>query len=211
MRSTDRWIENLSRLELPRTARWEAIQAKYRKLVLSFHPDINPSRSASERFRQIVAAHEELLELHRQQQAQSAACWAKMHDDPKIRSLSLQEIATRLQYSSSPRVRAVAAYLLGQLGGKESRWILLRAKGDPDDDVRRMVLASLGSVGKPSDLVRFLPALFGPKRLCLGVFLRLGAQIGLRTLRGVPPVGRLKQQVEGEERSSMENRKGRGA
>lgn len=211
MRPTDKWMANLGLLDLPRTAGWEDIQVKYRKLVLCLHPDVNPSPKVAERFRQVVAAYEELMALHRQQQAQSAACRARMCDDPKIRGLSLEEIGTRLRYSSSTQVRAVAAYLLGQLGGKESRRALLQSRGDPDDTVRQIVLESLGNVGKPGDLARCVPALFGSERRFLRTFLRSEAKIWLRSFKRLPPFRRCKYRVNGEEKSTTWNLKRRSA
>jgi len=50
MRHSAMSVESLSQLGLPRIAGWEEVQARYRKLVLTCHPDVNSSNRASERF-----------------------------------------------------------------------------------------------------------------------------------------------------------------
>ena len=156
---TDARKEYLRVLELSENVTWEGIQARYRQLVLAYHPDLNPSSTAAERFRQISAAYEVLADLNREHRHRSVEELSRMYDDPKIRQLSIEELGMRLRYSSSANVRAAAACLLGSLPGKKSRKILLQAGRDEDETVRKVVLESLGNVGQPGDLMHFLPLL----------------------------------------------------
>ena len=182
MKRSDLWAENLAVLGLPGAASWEEIQARYRQLVLAYHPDVNPSREAAERFRLIAVAYEALADLQREQRERSPEEMSKMYDDPKVRQLSVEELGMRLRYSSSANVRAASACLLGSIHGKQSRQMLLQAGRDSDDTVRRVVLESLGKVGKPGDLVRFLPCL---NRDLAGPFFRTGWKIWAQAIRAL--------------------------
>jgi len=63
--------------------------------------------------------------------------------NPQVRT----EIHKRLAHDSSPAVRAEAAYHVGELGGAESRSVLLGAlKKDRDKGVRRWIEAELNSL-----------------------------------------------------------------
>ena len=156
---TDARKEYLRVLEMSENVTWEGIQARYRHLVLAFHPDLNPSSTAAERFRQISAAYEALVDLNREHRQCSVEELSRMYDDPKVRQLSIEELGMRLRYSSSANVRVAAACLLGSLPGKKSRKILLQAGRDEDETVRKVVLESLGNVGQPGDLMHALPLL----------------------------------------------------
>lgn len=182
MKRSDVWAENLRVLGLSGGERWEGIQARYRQLVLAYHPDVNPSNEASERFRLIAAAYEALVGLQREQRERSPEELSRMYDDPKVRQLSLEELGMRLRYSSSANVRAAAACLLGSIQGKQSRQMLLQASRDADETVRRVVLESLGKVGKPADLLRLLPSV---NRSLTRSYFRTGRNIWVRAIRAL--------------------------
>jgi DnaJ-class molecular chaperone len=55
-------------LGVARTATDEQIRRAYLKLVKELHPDVNPSKSAEERFKKITAAHEILGDAERRRQ-----------------------------------------------------------------------------------------------------------------------------------------------
>ena len=183
MKSADAWIENLRVLGFPENVSWERIQAKYRQLVLAYHPDLNPSKNAAERFRQIAATYEALTALRRERLEFSPVDLSQMYeDDPKVRTLSLEELGMRLHYSSSVNVRAAAACLLGLSRGKKSRQMLLQTSRETDDTVRQVVLESLGKVGQPGDLLRLLPSL---KRSQKKIYFRSAGHIWARSLRSL--------------------------
>ena len=148
MNAADPRKEDLRRLGLSPQATWEEVEAGYRRLALSLHPDVNPTRTAAERFRQITAAYQRLSVLRQQGKADA--------EDSRVASLPPQELALRLRYSSSARVRAVAASLLGRAEGKETRRALLAALRDPEGQVRAAALNALGGVGRPADLPALL-------------------------------------------------------
>jgi len=181
MKRCDEWSSSVGELGLPPDAGWEQIQACYRQLVLTFHPDVNPSRSAAERFRRIASAYERLNVLRRKRRRQSAENLGQMCDDPKIRQLSLAELGMRLHYYSSANVRAAAACLLGSVGTKEAGRYLLSARQDPDDTVRRAV-ESIGKTGSLADLLGFLPFL---NRGLINTYLRSLGQVSVREVSRV--------------------------
>jgi hypothetical protein len=183
--------ECLSRLGLPGSAGWEEVQTRYRKLVLTYHPDVNSSPRASERFRQIASAYEALAAQRKGRQTLCAEELARLSADPKIRSLSSQELALRMQYSSSPEVRATAAYLLGKLGGVEARRILLQAGRDCAETVRRAALDSLAEIGAPIDLLGFFPFLAHPQRRLAKTCFRCATHILGRRLKSLCRTGGL--------------------
>jgi curved DNA-binding protein CbpA len=149
MNAADPRKEDLRRLGLSPQATWEEVEAGYRRLALSLHPDVNPTRTAAERFRQATAAYQRLSMLRKERKADA-------EEDPRTSSLPPQELALRLRYSSSARVRAVAASLLGRAEGKETRRALLAALRDPEGQVRAAALDALGGVGRPADLPALL-------------------------------------------------------
>ena len=184
MKCYDEWYDHVSELGLPPDAGWEQIQARYRQLVLAFHPDVNPSRSAAERFRRIASTYERLNVLWRKRRCQSAEDLSQMCNDPKIRQLSLAELGMRLHYSSSANVRAVAACLLGSVGTKEARRYLLSARQDPDDTVRRVAVESIGKTGRLADLLCFLPFL---NRHLVNTYFRSLGRVSARAVSCVIP------------------------
>jgi hypothetical protein len=172
MRADDPRTEDLRRLGLSPRAGWEEIQAEYRRLTLRFHPDVNPTRTAAERFRRIAAAYQRLSDLHKERQAAG-------QEDPRTGSLPPQELALRLRYSSSALVRATAASLLGRAEGKETRRALLAALRDPEAQVRAAALDALGVVGQPADL----PALLAAACAVRGATARSTCRCAARILR----------------------------
>jgi curved DNA-binding protein CbpA len=184
MRGSEQWNEYASQLGLSPNASWEQIQGRFRQLVLELHPDVNSSPTAAERFRKVALAYEHLVELRRRRPLQSTEELAQMYDDPRIRRLSLSELGMRLHYSSSANVRSAAACLLGSIGSRESRRLLVATRRDPDETVRRIALDSLGKVGRLSDLVQFLPELNRDLATC---FFRSAARICRRGVRKVLP------------------------
>jgi len=151
MKAADPRAEDLRRLGLSPQAGWEEIQAAYRRLALSLHPDVNPTRTAAERFRRITAAYQRLSAMHKEGKAAG-------QEDPRVSSLPPQELELRLRHSSSALVRATAATLLGRAQGTETRRILRAALRDPEGQVRAAALEALGGVGRPADLPALLAA-----------------------------------------------------
>ncbi len=185
MKQPDQWKENLKLLDLSPKASWQEVQARYRQLVLRYHPDVNPSKQSSERFRQIASAYEALVTLRREQRARSVKELARFDEDPRVRRLSIEELEMRLLYSTSPKLRAAAAYLLGKREGKESRRVLRKAVRDPDTLVRRAVVQALGEIGKPGDLYPFVAVLLDRNPGDVKKFLGSATRIWLRTLKGI--------------------------
>lgn len=186
---TDPWTDNLQRLGLPAGASWEQIQARYRRLVLNYHPDVNTSPEAATFFRKIAAAYETLDGLQREHRARSMEDLVHIYEDPKVRMLSPEELGMRLRYSSSPRVRAAAAHLLGNLRCQISREILLQAGKDSEEPVRQVVITALGKVGRPGDLLRFISISVGKRGSLLKVLMRSSLQIWGRALKSVTSAG----------------------
>ncbi|UCF99976.1 MAG: DnaJ domain-containing protein [Spirochaetaceae bacterium] len=188
-KSTDLWADSLRRLGLSAEASWEQIQARYRRLVLDYHPDVNTSPEAASFFRKIAAAYETLDALRREHRARSMEDMIHIYDDPRIRMLSPEELRMRLRYSSSPKVRGAAAYLLGNLGGEDSRKILLQAGKDLEEPVRQVIVEALGKVGRPGDLLRLICLSGGRRGSRFKVFLRSSLQIWGRALKGLTSAG----------------------
>jgi len=154
MRAGKRQGEHLRELGLRAGAGWEAIQSRYRQLVLAHHPDLNPGdERCAERFRRIAAAYEALNALRRSRLAASPEGLERMRDDPRLRALGAEELGLRLRYSSSSWVRAAAAGLLAE--NPSSRGLLRTALKDPEALVRRSALEALGRIGRPGDLLGF--------------------------------------------------------
>jgi curved DNA-binding protein CbpA len=162
MKAPDPWTEDLRRLGLPPEATWKEVESRYHKLTLSLHPDVNPARTAADRFRRITAAYQRLSALREERGPDAAEDLLRLGEDPRIGSLPAQELALRLRYSSSARVRAAAALLLGGAQGKsqgrDTRRVLRAALHDPEMRVRAAALDALGRVGRPADLPALLPA-----------------------------------------------------
>jgi hypothetical protein len=158
MKTRDEWKQCVQELGLPADVDWELIQARYRQLVLAFHPDVNPAPAAAERFRRIAAAYERLNTLQHKKRYSCPEELARMCDDPKIRQLPPSELGMRLRYSSSANVRAAAACVLGSMGTTEARRLLVSARQDADMTVRRLVVESLGKTGGLGELLRVLPS-----------------------------------------------------
>jgi hypothetical protein len=145
--------EHLQELGLQVRAGWEAIQSRYRQLVLACHPDLHPGdASCVERFRRVAAAYEALSHLRRECTADSPPGLEWMKADPRLRVLSAEELSLRLRYSSSPRVRAAAAGLLSEDPG--NRGVLKAALRDCEPLVRSSALEALSRIGRPGDLLQ---------------------------------------------------------
>jgi curved DNA-binding protein CbpA len=187
MRQGDPWGKNLRVLDLPPQASWEEVQARYRRLALAHHPDVNPSKQSSERFRRIAMAYQELAALERAQRRRSAEELARMSEDPKVQGLPLKEVEMRLLYSASRELRAAAAYLLGSRGEQESRWTLRQAARDPEVRVRWAAMEALARIGRPGDLLAFVPALFDRRAKTGLIYCRAAVRIWLRALKGIWP------------------------
>lgn len=191
MRQGDPWGESLRVLDLPPEASWQEVQARYRRLALTQHPDVNRSKQSSERFQRIAAAYQELAALERARRAQSPEGLARMNQDPRVRRLPLKEVEMRLLYSASAELRSAAAYLLGRRGEQESRRTLRQAARDPEPRVRRAALEALAGIGRPGDLLAFVPVLFDRQAKTALVYCRAAARIWLRALRSISPLNRL--------------------
>lgn len=207
MRRKDPWRENLQVLDLSVQASWQEVQARYRQLVLRYHPDVNPSKQSSYLFRQIAEAYETLASLRKEQKARSSEELARMSEDPRVRRLSPAELEMRLLYSTSPELRAAAAYLLGKWNGKESRRVLLKAIRDRDVFVRQVALKALGDIGRPGDMFRLMALLFEREPGTMKMSLASVVRIWLRSLKGVSPLNRFSRwQEESTEQSAREER-----
>lgn len=173
--------EHLRELSLPTGARWEAIQTRYRQLVLAHHPDLHPGdASCAERFRKIAAAYEALGLLRRERSAATPEGLERMRADPRLRALSAEELSLRLRYSSSPWVRAAAAGLID--GSPEGRGLLRMALKDPEALVRSSALEALSRNGKPGDLLRILVSPQARRGVRAGKFLRASDLIWRRAI-----------------------------
>jgi curved DNA-binding protein CbpA len=177
--------ESLRVLALPAQASWQEVQARYRRLALTHHPDVNPSKQSSEHFRRIAVAYQDLAALERARRTQSTEELARMSEDPRVRGLSLKELEMRLLHSASPRLRAAAAYLLGRRDGEGSRRTLRQAARDPEARVRRAAVEALAGIGRPGDLLAFVPVLFDREAEAAVTFCRAAVRIWLRALSGI--------------------------
>jgi hypothetical protein len=181
MTADDRQSEHLRELGLQAGADWEATQSRYRQLVLAHHPDLHPGDAAcAERFRKVAAAYEALSLLRRERSASSPEGLDRMRDDPRLRSLSAEELGLRLRYSSSPWVRAAAAGLMGESAG--SRRLLRTALKDPEPLVRSSALEALSRAGKPGDLLGILCSPLARRGVSAGQLLRASTLIWRRAI-----------------------------
>lgn len=188
MNRTDPWQAALRELGLLEGSSWQEIQARYRRLVLTFHPDVNRGNGPSaERFRAIAAAYERLKELKREREAGTVEHLQAVAADPRLAALSVSELGMRVRYSSSASVRATSAFLLGKIASQESRRLLVIAYNDKEPEVRRIALDALARVGGPSDFLRCLggPASRsrGDTRSLLVLFARAVARAVARRMR----------------------------
>lgn len=188
--------EHLQVLGLKEQAGWHEVQGRYRQLVLAHHPDLHPEDSqAAERFRAIAASYSALAALRREQPEDEELCLRRMCEDPRLRALDQAELGQRLRHSSSPWVRAAAAFLLGEgrrnpadLPG-EARGLLRAARQDPQVQVRRVAVESLARIGRPGDLAGYLLHSESRQGLPAAVLLQATAAIWGRALAS--PAGRL--------------------
>jgi hypothetical protein len=181
-RTPDPRAEDLRLLGLPPGATWARVESRYRRLALSQHPDVDPARAAVVRFARIAAAYQRLSALRGERPASADEDLRRLRSDPRIRGLPPQELAMRLRHSSSTRVRAAAASLLGKAQGKETRRALLAALRDPEAQVRSAALDALGRVGRPADLPVILAAAFTARGAAGGRCWRSAARILGRSL-----------------------------
>ena len=144
-------------LGVDENATFEEIQSAYRKLVLKYHPDVNHTKNAATRFRMIVEAYGTLIDIISKEKSISGSeLISRLSNDSVTRTLGLNELAIRLQYSASPKVRAHAAAALAVKGDNESRHLLFRALSDEDMDVRQTVVQLLGETGRFMDIFRLI-------------------------------------------------------
>jgi curved DNA-binding protein CbpA len=183
---------HLQVLGLGERAGWHEVQGRYRQLVLAHHPDLHPGDSgAAERFRTIAASYAALAVLQRERPEDQELCLRRMCQDPRLRALDRAELGQRLRHSSSPWVRAAAAFLLGEDAPRgdraEARGLLRAARLDPQVQVRRAALESLGRIGRPGDLAGYLLRAESRQGLPAAVLLQAAAAIWRRaaaSLRG---------------------------
>jgi hypothetical protein len=177
------WIEGLQRLGLPPDSGLKEIQAAYKRLVLKYHPDVNCSGSAPERFREIAETYGRLLAIHRQSETRARKYLGELSADPRLKNMSVSELGLRLSYSSSPAVRTASAYLLGKHSGLEVRELLVKAAGDSEEQVRVTALEALGRVGSPADFLRCVPRPGRASHGVMGVFIHSAWRVWSRALR----------------------------
>lgn len=155
MKETTTWKRDLAILGLDSRAAWSEIQAQYRRLALSMHPDVATSgNDAQAAFLEISQAYERLRSVHREREAHNPATLERRYGDPSLSALTVEELGARMQFSTSQELRAAAAFLLGKIDSSESRELLVRAASDSSRVVRRVALESLGRVGRMGDIVR---------------------------------------------------------
>jgi curved DNA-binding protein CbpA len=188
MKQTRLCKEDLRVLDLPPRASWQEVQTRYRQLVLSYHPDVNPSGQTAERFRQIASAYESLRSIKREQESRSANELARIANDPRIREMSAEELGMRLRYSNFPKLRAAAAYLLAKREGDESRMVLRRAIRDEDKHVRRAAVEGLGDIGLPADTWPCLRLALGGELVDAMTLFTTAGRIWLRALQRQSPL-----------------------
>ncbi len=184
-RVPDPRTQDLRRLGLPPSASWQQVESRYRRLALRLHPDANPARAAAERFAGIASAYQRLAALQKERPASTEEDLRRLHEDPRIRRLPPQELALRLRHSSSARVRAAAASLLGGSGDRETRRALRAAVRDPEPQVRAAALEALGRAGRPADLPAVLVAVCAARGAAKSA-LRSAARILGRSLGARP-------------------------
>lgn len=166
--NTDKWKRNTAVLELDENARLSDIQIAYRRLVMRYHPDLNRAHNAVRRFREVVEAYRNLVELSKVEKAPSAEVSAedaleRVVNDPLIRRLSSDELEERLRYSSSPKLRAVAAIAIGMKRGEGWKKLLFESLRDSDRDVCVAALQMLARNLQLRDIVKLTSKLFGFK------------------------------------------------
>ena len=72
-------------LDLPEGASPAEVKSAYRRLARTFHPDVNPSADAAERFREIVEAFEILwVESHRPRPVVRRRSWGPIAVDVRV-------------------------------------------------------------------------------------------------------------------------------
>ncbi len=180
----DMWTECLATLGLPKDSAWEDIQRKYRKLALEHHPDSAVgSQRASGAFLSIAAAYSSLRNLHDERAARSEAGLKRTCQDEKLRSLSIQEIAMRLQFSSSPMVRAAAVCLASEKKGPEARRLLIIAACDSDALVRSTAIRFIAEIATLADAAACLRAAAFTSRKEAGLLAVAFLKILRRTMR----------------------------
>ncbi len=179
---------HLQVLGLSSDAGWDAIQGRYRELVLALHPDLRPrDPGAAESFRRVAASYGVLAALRRQSLENSPENLRRLCQDSRLRALGLVELGLRLRHSTSPWVRAAAACLLGGEGrnADESRVLLKAAYLDPEARVRGAAVESLGRVGRPGDLAGYLFCKAARRDLPAGIFFRTAGAIWARTIHSM--------------------------
>jgi len=181
-------VEHLQVLGLSGDAGWPEVQGRYRQLVLAHHPDLHPGDArAAERFRAIAASYSALAALERDSPQDARLCLQRMCRDPRLRALDLEELGQRLQHSSSPWVRAAAAFLLGDAATSPAapgaRRLLRAARLAAQDRVREAAVQSLARIGRPGDLAGYLLHPSCWRGLSPALLLRACAAIWGRALR----------------------------
>jgi len=168
----ENWEQCVKILGLEENAGFGEIQARYRRLVLKYHPDINKSQEAVERFREIVEAYGTLIDLVKKREVLSnAKNLDEVCKDPRIKRMSYNELEMRLKYSSSSNVRAVSVYLIGRLYHEKAKRIVMNALKDKDEGVRINALKSLADIALFKDILFIIPLLrFKSCRIWQAVF-----------------------------------------
>ncbi|MFW6137536.1 MAG: DnaJ domain-containing protein [Spirochaetota bacterium] len=174
------WIESTRVLGVREEAGIEEIQAAYRKLVMKLHPDVNRSREAPVKFRQVVEAYGKLVEMVREQKVLSGQELLKrVKGDPVIGRLEEEQLEERLRYSGCAKVRTAAVLALADRKKSRTKKLLLEVlKNDPAVEVKRAVLQVIGNYCTSADLLWFLAFMSsagssGLRRDIAGLLLRL--------------------------------------
>jgi hypothetical protein len=168
--SADEWTSSLAVLGLGGAVSRPQIQAAYRRLARSFHPDVNRSGGAERRFREATEAYRTLEELWRMKEAaESPDLFQAVLLDPQFAKIGTGRLKLRLRHCPLWQVRASATAALGLRGGERIEEALAAARRDPEPRVREAARRVLAQLHGPADFGRLL------RQLARGTFERLEA------------------------------------
>ena len=153
LNDTDRELYHryLQKLGLTPEANIEDVKKAYRRLVLKYHPDLNPRGSAIRRFREIVEAYGWIIEKLKYPPERKSLI-DLIREDEKMKNLSADELWLRFKYSKKPEVRRIAIIALSLKNNDKSKMYLLQALGDYDKNIVYSVVNSLCELYTLSDL-----------------------------------------------------------
>jgi HEAT repeat protein len=149
---SDEWGAGLRVLGLPAGSGRAQIQAAYRRLARTFHPDLNHGAGAVGRFREVTEAYRRLEELWRMKAAgEGGDLFQAALLDPLLARIGTGRLKGRLRDCPLWQVRACAAAVLGLRGEQGAGEALAGARRDPDARVREAVSRVLAQAGGERD------------------------------------------------------------